>query len=157
MWEVAAADCADNFIERWNWIGSEEMDEDDNVPQIPPLAPPGKLQESRLSRVFRSPEARILWAGSVTNPVAGGADAAATEARPAAHPIPESVGRMKCQVVRSMGEWHNGVEEPDISHYEAWIKAINAAEHYIYVEQQCACPNPRKPSVPVRGWILGLI
>eukprot|EP01045_Picozoa_sp_COSAG04_P053498 COSAG04_NODE_23390_length_339_cov_0.858333_2_plen_33_part_01 len=32
---------------------------------------------------------------------------------------------MKCQVVRSMGEWHNGVEEPDISHYEAWIMAIN--------------------------------
>ena len=98
-----------------------------------------------------------MRAGAVTNPVAGGADAAATEARPAAHPIPESVGRMKCQVVRSMGEWHNGVEEPDISHYEAWIMAINKAEHYIYVEQQCACPNPRKPSVPVRGWILGLI
>jgi len=24
------------------------------------------------------------------------------------HPIPDSIGRMKCQVVRSMGEWHNG-------------------------------------------------
>ena len=58
VWEAAAADCADNFIERWNYIGSEEMDEDDNVPHIPPLAPPGNPHDHRwgLSRVFRSPQ-----------------------------------------------------------------------------------------------------
>ena len=68
--------------------------------------------------------------------------------------VPEGIGRMKCQVVRSMGPWH-GQEEIEVSHYQvpaasvqqprllvvttslttslrgdqAWIKVINAAEN----------------------------
>ena len=37
------------------------------------------------------------------------------------HQVPDGIGRMKCQVVRSMGEWHNGIEEPDRSIYEACV------------------------------------
>ena len=34
-----------------------------------------------------------------------------------------------------------GIETPDISIYEAWIKAINDAQHYIYIEQQYFISN----------------
>lgn len=108
VWKSAAEDVAQNFIERWNFVRSDEQSFFDKEmehldPEGAPLQPPAPLPPRQLS-------------GAVP-------------------------GRLKCQVVRSMGRWSRGGEGVDISHYAAWIKAINAAEHYIYIEQQYVISN----------------
>ena len=52
------------------------------------------------------------------------------------YPSDRSSQNCSCQIVRTLGDWSGGLKKPEISHYQAWIKAINSAKEYIYIEQQ---------------------
>lgn len=77
VWQQAAADVASNFIERWEYMRTEERSLlDKAMPVIPAAAAPPPLGD-----------ARVL---SLAEPKTLSGEAAAS---------------MKCHVVRSMGEW----------------------------------------------------
>ncbi|KAK8734536.1 hypothetical protein OTU49_005869 [Cherax quadricarinatus] len=43
---------------------------------------------------------------------------------------------VKCQVVRSVGNWSAGQDEDEASIFSAYVDLIRKAEHYIYIENQ---------------------
>jgi phospholipase D1/2 len=45
-------------------------------------------------------------------------------------------GTSQCQVVRSLADWSGGLPEPETSIHEAYLAAIENAEHFIYIENQ---------------------
>jgi len=52
------------------------------------------------------------------------------------YPSQNSSQNCYCQIVRSLGDWSGGLKKSEISHYQAWISAINSARKYICIEQQ---------------------
>ncbi|KAL4812173.1 hypothetical protein BDW67DRAFT_193964 [Aspergillus spinulosporus] len=47
----------------------------------------------------------------------------------------DNAGSMDCQIVRSIGDWSNGVPT-ESSLYNAYIDIITRSEHFVYLEQQ---------------------
>lgn len=47
-----------------------------------------------------------------------------------------SKGNCECQLLRSGGSWSLGLEDPEISIHTAYLRLIDSADHFIYIENQ---------------------
>jgi len=113
---LPAKDVATNFIDRWEFIRRKYKlffdSFNDSMPSLPHniSVPVGGTYEAN---------------DDVVNSLTTGG-----------YPSDRSSQNCSCQIVRTLGDWSGGLKKPEISHYQAWIKAINSAREYIYIEQQ---------------------
>ena len=125
----AAADVANNFVERWQHSRAYTLKTVYHFKIKDPLLKSGSRPSpnmpsipSKLTGVQNEAEVSVSKAPT---PLSIGGFASANAAV-----------SCTCQVVRSLASWSGTDGRVDISHYEAWIYAINRAEEYIYIEQQ---------------------
>lgn len=114
-----ASDLARHFIERWNWVKTQKGMHRMDVPMLLPLAPVPS------HRVVNAPEYASLMAYIKS-----------TNRHYDYHNgCVNASNSVNVQVVRSAEMWSAGASH-EKSIYNAYLKLIEEAEHYVYIENQ---------------------
>jgi len=111
----AAADVARHFIQRWNFTKQNKIHKD-KTNRITFLLP-----------VSTEPKTTSVTKPEFLSPLPENA----SRQYPSENPFPVSA-----QCVRSFSRWSGGVTETEHSILNAYLKLIESAEHYIYIENQ---------------------